>query len=479
MNWKLIGKAFRNPDMRKKLGIVLGLVIIFRFLTHVPVPVGDTEVIRQSIETAFSQQRLFGFVDILSGGALASFSIVLMGLGPYINASIILQVLTRVVPQLKEIQQEGQSGQTKINQYTRMLTVPLAFGQSFGMIFLIRQFVQQATGVDIVANAGLFDWTLMITSLVGGSVLLMWLGELITEQGVGNGISLIIFAGIIAQLPQIANQLIPAVYSSTNPYTFVADIPGISTGLGFEFTSGFNITAIAIITIFLTVTLLATYFVVKLNEAKRVVTVSYAKRVRGNRMYGGVETILPIKLIIAGVIPIIFAVAFLSVPSFVGTLLQNADTPWLANAGGKLVEWFSVGGNYFGGGGQQTADTSSNIVYPTLYFLLVVVFSYFSANLYFNPKDIAENLQKQGGFIAGIRPGKKTEEYLKRVVNRLTLFGSTALGLIAVLPFIAERITGSQVLTVGGTGLLIVVAVAIQTLQQIESKALMVTYDQA
>lgn len=476
MNWKLIKQAFKNGDMRKKIFVILALTVVFRILTNIPVPFGNTEEIRLAIESAFANQRLFGFVDVLSGGALAGFSIMLMGLGPYINASIIMQILTKVVPKLKEIQKEGQSGQTQINQYTRYLSLPLAIAQSFGMIFLIRQVIQSSTGTDIVASATFADWFVMISALVGGSMLLMWIGELMSEQGIGNGISLIIFAGIITQLPQIANILLP-VFTPGAPYTFKTDIPGISTGLGFQFTTSLNLTAIFIVLIFLLITIAVTYFVVKLNEAQRIVTISYAKRVRGNRAYGGVDSVLPIKLIIAGVIPIIFAVAFLSVPPFLGTLLQSADSLWLQNIGTRLVEWFSVGGNYFGGTAQAASTGTANVVYPVLYFLLVIMFSYFSAGLYFNPKDIAENLQKQGGFIAGIRPGKNTEKHLRGIVNRLTLFGSIALGVVAVLPFIAERFTGNQLLTIGGTGLLIVVSVAIESLRQIESKALMITYD--
>lgn len=478
MNWKTIKKAFLNSDMRRRIAIIAGLIIIFRVLSYIPVPFGDTETIRQQIDTAFSQQRLFGFLDILGGGALASFSIMLMGLGPYINASIIMQILGQVVPRFKELQKEGESGRNKINQYTRILSVPLAIGQSIGMIFLIRQVVQNSTGVNIVETATLWDFAVMMSALVGGSILLMWIGELITEQGIGNGISLIITAGIITQLPQIINSLIPALLPGGADYIFRFDIPNISTGLGFDWTVPINLSSVAIIGIFTLLSLLVLYFVVKLNEAQRIVTVQYAKRIRGNKMYGGVDTVLPIKLIIAGVIPIIFAVAFLSVPSFIGSLLQNADSAWLSEIGVRLVEWFSAGGGILGGA-QTAATGTSNVIYPIAYFLLVVVFSYFSAGLYFNPKEIAENLQKQGGFIAGIRPGKQTEKYLKGIVNRLTLFGSMALGFVAVLPFIAERFTGNQLLTIGGTGLIIVVSVAIETLRQLESKALMVTYDEA
>lgn len=477
MSWKLLKKALKSKDIQRRLLIVLGIIFIFRFLSHVPVPVGDAATIRQLLETSFAQERLLGFFDLLSGGALANFSIMLLGLGPYINASIIMQILARVVPSIKEMQKEGESGRSKMNQYTRLLSLPLAVVQSIGTIFLIRQFVQSATGVDIVAQATMADWALMVTSLTAGAVLLMWLGELISEQGVGNGITLLIVVGILTQLPAILGTFLPAIFGA-NEYTFVTpNLPFIDTGLGFEYTSKLNLTATFIFLIFSAVSLIATYIVVKLNEANRPVVVKYAKRVQGSRSYGGVDTVLPIKLIIAGVMPVIFAVAILSVPSFVGGLLQNAGSEGLRAFGATLVEWFNTGQSLSG----QTRDLSQfnlqNWLYPILYFVFVIAFSYASASLYFNAKDTAENLQKQGAFIGGIRPGKQTENYLKRIVYRLTFFGSIALGLIAILPFIVEYFTGSPLVTIGGTGLLIVVSGSIEMLRQIESKALMATYD--
>jgi preprotein translocase subunit SecY len=476
MKWQLLRKALKNRDIQRRFAIVIFILILFRILSHIPVPVGDAAVTRQLIESALGQQQLFGFFDLLSGGALANFSIMLLGLGPYINASIIMQILTRLWPKLKELQKEGESGQSKINQYTRMLSLPLAATQAIGSVFLIRQFVQSATGVDIIASATPYDWLTMVSVLTASSILLMWLGELISEQGIGNGITLIIVIGVLTQLPQILSAFLPA-FTTEMGYLFkTPDLPWISTGLGFEFTTSLNLTAIFIFACFTIVTLLVTYYVVKLNEAQRPVTVSYAKRVRGNRAYGGVDTVLPLKLIVAGVMPVIFAVALLSVPNFVGSLLQNAGSERLQSIGQTLVLWFGQSGN--AGLGQFGAPAATVWIYPLLYFLLVIGFSYGSAGLYFNAKDTAENLQKQGAFVGGIRPGAQTERYLKNIIYRLTFFGSFSLGVIAVLPFIVQHFTGSPQVTIGGTGLLIVVSGSVEMLRQIESKALMATYDE-
>lgn len=468
MSWTILFKAFKNPDMRRRLLIVVALVIVYRLLAYVPIPLAEPTQLRQLIDNLFNTQQLLGFLDLLSGGALSNFSIVLMGLGPYINASIIMQLLTRAIPKLEEINQDGETGRKRINQYTRMLTLPLAVIQSIGILFLIRQQATSATGVDIAAGASLFDWSLMVAALSAGSILLMWLGELITEQGVGNGISLLIFAGIVSQLPSLISIIIAS----------------IGTGIGGEnLTSLFglnlpiNFALLGLLLGFIVAVVLVTYFVVKLSEAQRAITVSYAKRVRGNRAYGGVDTVLPIKLITAGVIPIIFAVAFLAVPGFVGQLMSTASTPWVANLGQNLVQWFALP-NQTGSAAISFSDLTT-LIYPGLYFLLVVMFTYFYTGIVFNAKQIAENVQKQGGFIPGIRPGLQTEQYLRRVVNRLNLFGSFALGFLALLPFVSQSLLGTSQLTLGGTGLLIVVSVALETLRQIESRALMVTYDQA
>ncbi len=463
MGWKTILKSLKNKDMQKRIAIVLLLIVIFRMLSHIPVPLAEPTQLKQLINNIFSSQQLLGFFDLLSGGALSSLSIMLMGLGPYINASIIMQLLTKAFPKLEELQQDGESGRRKINQWTRMIAVPLAIVQSVGLILLIRQQAGGQLGIDITANTTPFQWVLMVATLTGGSMLLMWLGELITEQGIGNGISLLIFAGIVSQLPGTATTLVNTVAADQANFNvfgwFTLPISGKGAAI-----SGAIILA----------TIIVTFLVVKLNEAQRIIRVSYAKRVQGNRAYGGVGTILPVKLITAGVIPIIFAVAFLSVPQFVGQLMSSNSAPWMTDLGKNLTIWFAQPG--------QQQNLSSNpintYVYPLVYFTLIFVFTYFYTSIVFNAKEIAENLSKQGGFIENIRPGDQTQAYLSKIVSHLNLFGAASLGLLALLPLFVERILGTTSLTIGGTGLLIVVSVALETLRQFESRALMVTYDQ-
>jgi len=469
MSWRVIKQAFKNPDMRKRIMIVIGLLLIFRFLAHVPIPLAEPTQLRQLLSSLFDGQQLLGFLDLISGGALSNFSIMLMGLGPYINSSIIMQLLSKAIPRLTALSKEGEHGRRKINQYTRMITLPLAMMQSVGLIFLIRQQATAVSGVDITAGADLTQWILMIATLTGGSMLLMWIGELMSEQGVGNGISLLIFAGIVSQLPSIAGTLISSVVGNGAQFGIFGRFVIPMNGRGALFVLG--ITLLSLIMVFL---------VVKLNEAQRKLTVSYAKRVRGSRAYGGVNTVLPIKLITAGVIPVIFAAAFLAIPAFIGQLLINANSENLVTLGQNLIDWFAMPGST-----QQSAQ-SINWIYNAVYFGLVVLFTYFYTSIMFDSKEIAENLQKQGGFIAGIRPGAQTEEYLRKVVTRLTLFGSISLGLLAISPFLIDAVVIaldlsatpiSTQLSLGGTGLLIVVSVALETLRQIESRSMMVTYD--
>ncbi len=463
MGWKTIKKSLKNKDMQKRMLIVIMLIVIYRMLSHIPVPLAEPTQLKQLINNLFSSQQLLGFFDLLSGGALSSLSIMLMGLGPYINASIIMQLLTKAIPQLEEIQQDGETGRRKITQWTRIITVPLAIMQSVGLILLIRQQAGGQLGIDITANTSIFQWVLMITALTGGSMLLMWIGELITEQGIGNGISLLIFAGIVAQLPTTAGTLVNTVTGNQSKLDVFGWFTLPVSGVGLAITGAI-----------LAATVIVTYLVVKLNEAQRIIHVSYAKRVQGNRVYGGVGTILPVKLITAGVIPIIFAVAFLSIPQFVGQLIQGHSTQWVADLGRNLTIWFAQPGTQ-----QAASNNPINVyVYPLVYFLLIFAFTYFYTGVVFNAKEIAENLQKQGGFIDKIRPGEQTEKYLTKIVGHLNLFGATSLGLLAILPLFVERILGTTSLTIGGTGLLIVVSVALETLRQLESRALMVTYDQ-
>lgn len=463
MDWKTILKSFKSRDMQKRILIVVLLIVVYRMLSHIPVPLAEPTQLKQLLSNLFSSQQLLGFLDLLSGGALSSLSIMLMGLGPYINASIIMQLLTKAFPKLEEMQQDGEVGRRKINQWTRLIALPLALVQSVGLILLIRQSASSQLGIDITANTSIFQWGLMIAALTGGSMLLMWIGELITEQGIGNGISLLIFAGIVSRLPATGSTLIKTVTGQQSKLDvfgwFTLPISG----------KGFGISAAVI-----AATVIVTFLVVKLNEAQRIIKVSYAKRVQGNRAYGGVGTILPVKLITAGVIPIIFAVAFLSVPQFVGQLIKNNATPWIAQLGNNLTIWFAQPNQ-----SQTAAPTGlQSYIYPVIYFLLIVAFTYFYTSVVFNAKEISENLQKQGGFIEKIRPGPQTEIYLKKIVNRLNLFGAISLGLLALLPLFVERLLGTTSLTIGGTGLLIVVSVALETLRQLESRALMIAYDQ-
>lgn len=464
MNWKLIWKSLGNREMRKRILGVLGMLLVFRILAHIPVPLSDPTTLKQVLQNLFSSQdtpQLLSFMNVLSGGALANLSIMLVGLGPYINASIIMQLLTRAIPKLEALNKEGEFGRKKINQYTRILTLPLAIVQSVGAIYLIRQSASSIGGLgDITANTSLMQWALMVAALTGGAMILMWLGELVTEQGVGNGISIVITVGIVSSLPATIGSLLESVVSKDDRWTVLGQsLPINKSGLLL------SLLVIAIVA-------LVTVFIVKLNEASRNLTVNYAKRVQGNRAYGGVTTKLPIKLITAGVIPIIFALAFLSVPSFAGQLMVGSASPKLQSIGTTLTKLFqSPSAQSFAAGGWQP------YLYPTVYFVLVVLFTFFYTSIAFNAKEIAENLQKQGGFISGVRSGKQTEKYLSRIVNQLTLFGAFALGLLAVLPIIAQMFLKTNI-TIGGTSILILVAVALETLRAIESRALMVTYDQ-
>lgn len=463
MNWKIIGRSLSQADMRKRILGVLGILLIYRILAHIPVPLSDPQTLKQVLQNLFNSNtpQLLSFINVLSGGALANFSIMIAGMGPYINASIIMQLLTKAIPKLEALHKEGESGQKKINQYTRILTFPLAIIQSIGAIYLVRQQAQQIGGIgDITAHTSIWQWALMVAALTGGSMLLMWLGELVTEKSVGNGISLIITVGIVSSLPATASSIANSVYDKTNKWHLFGKTLPINE-------KSFWYAAAILVAV-----LVVTWVVVMLNEAARRITVNYAKRVQGNRAYGGVTTILPVKLITAGVVPIIFAVAFLSVPSFVGQLLASNHSPHLQHIGQNLTSWFqSPSATTFQAGGWQP------YIYPVTYFLLVFIFTFFYTSVTFNSKEIAENLQKQGGFIEGVRSGLQTEKYLSRTVNRLTLFGAFALGLLALLPIIAQIFLNTNV-AIGGTSVLILVSVSLETLRAVESRALMVTYDQ-
>ena len=467
MNWKTIFKSFKNKDMQKRLLIVLGIIVIYRLLAHIPVPLAEPTQLKEVVNSVIGSTDLGGFLNLLSGGALASFSIVLVGLSPFITASIISQLLTKAIPKLEELHKDGESGRRKINQWTRIISVPLAIIQSIAFIYILRETVL-AGNTTALADPTLSEWVVAVTAMTAGSILLMWLGELITEQGVGNGISLMIFAGIISQLPQTLSTLGASLVDTTQG--------GLSV-FGW-FTLPVNPLAFWVTLFMAAVSLSVLYILVKINEAQRVVTINYAKRVQGNSNYGGVKSILPIKLIAAGVIPVIFAVSFLSLPAFIGQVMLASGNESFVAVANNLITWFQAPNP-----GEFTGTTAEAFIYPVVYFVLVILFTYFYTGSFFNSTEIAENLQKQGGFIEGVRPGAQTEKYLSRTVNRLNLFGATVLGLIAVMPFAGEYLlynfagVSNGNLAIGGTGLLIVVSVGIEALRQINSRALMVTYD--
>lgn len=467
MNWKTIFQSFKNRDMQKRLGIVLGIIVAYRLLAHIPVPLAAPTQLKEVINSVINGSDFGGFLNLLSGGALASFSIVLVGMSPFITASIITQLLTKAIPKLEELHKDGESGRRKINQWTRMIAVPLAIVQSIAFIYILRQTVL-AGNTTLLTNSTPIEWVVAVTAMTAGAILLMWLGELMTEQGVGNGISLIIFAGIISQLPKTLATLGTSLFSTTNGGLHVFGWFTIPVDpLAFWVTIGLGVVSLAVL-----------YLLVKVNEAQRVITVNYAKRVQGNSSYGGIKSILPVKLIAAGVIPVIFAVAFLSLPAFIGQVLKATGNVSFLGLANNLILWFQTPNP-----GAFTGNTLQAFIYPTAYFILVILFTYFYTGIVFNANEIAENLQKQGGFIDGIRPGQQTEDYLSRTVNRLILFGSLVLGMIAVMPFAGEYLLynvagiSNSNLSIGGTGLLIVVSVGLESLRQINSRALMVTYD--
>lgn len=466
MNWMTIFRSFKNKDMQKRLLIVLGIIIAYRFLAHIPVPLADPTQLKDVIKSVVGGSDFGGFLNLLSGGALAQFSIVLVGMSPFITASIITQLLTKAIPSLEELHKDGESGRRKINQWTRMISVPLAIIQSVAFIYILRQTVL-AGNTTALANPTPIEWIVAVTAMTAGSIFLMWLGELITEQGIGNGISLVIFAGIISQLPQTLASITSSLFDTSQGTLNIFNWFHVPVNpVAFWVTLGMSVASLFVL-----------YILVKINEAQRVITINYAKRVQGNSVYGGVKSILPVKLIAAGVIPVIFAVAFLSLPAFVGQVLKATGNQAYMSLANNLITWFQAPQP-----GAFTGDSLSALVYPICYFILVILFTYFYTGIVFNANEIAENLQKQGGFIEGVRPGIQTEKYLSRTVNRLILFGSIALGFIAIMPFGAEYIfaqlgVNAANLAIGGTGLLIVVSVGLETLRQINSRALMVTYD--
>ena len=410
--------------MRNSILFVMGMLVIFRVIAHIPIP----GVAAAGLKQVFSSNQILGLLNIFSGGTMENFSVAMLGIAPYITASIIFQLLAMVVPYLEELSKEGEYGRQKINQWTRLLTIPLAFFQSFAMISLLKRSVP-----DLFSDFGAWEMITAMVTITAGTIFLMWLGELISEKHVGNGISLLIFAGIISGLPTAVGSIL---------YTY--DQSQIINMLIFA--------VIAIVTI---------VGVVVITEGQRNIPVSYARRIRGNKMYGGVDTHLPLRVNQAGVIPIIFAISIILLPSMVAQMLVGVKTAWLAAAAQWIIQLFE-----------------NQLFYGIIYFVLVVVFTYFYTAIIFHPDQIAENLQKQGGFVPGIRPGRPTAEYLQKVVTRIVFTGALFLGVIAVLPLITAQITDTQNLVVGGTSLLIVVSVVIETVNQINGQLSMRDYEE-
>lgn len=414
--------SWKTPELRRKIIITALLFIVFRLFAHLPLPGVDT----QKLRILFAQNQFLGLLDIFSGGTLVNFSVMALGLNPYINASIILQLLTIVFPSLEELSKEGEYGREKINQYTRFLTIPLAAVQSIGMYALLKN-------QGIVAALNPLLLVTMIVTMTAGTLLAMWIGELVTEYGIGNGISLLIFAGIVGRMPVVLGQTVTSV---TSEY----------------------VTNIVLFVVLAVLVIAATVFV---NEAVRRITVHYARRIRGNKVYGGQTSYLPLRVNQAGVIPIIFAVSMVLLPSLVGGFLHQVRNPVAANFGTLLTSLFNPNG----------------AAYNIIYFFLVIGFTYFYTAITFNPTKIAGEIQKYGGFIPGIRPGSPTAAYLNYILTRITLAGALFLGVIAILPSFARQISGVSTLLIGGTGVLIVVSVVLETVKALEAQLVMRNYE--
>ncbi len=415
-------QIFKIKDLRNRVFFVLALLVVFRLMAAIPVP--GVDIIR--LKSFFEGNQLFGLLNIFSGGALSNLSIVMLGVGPYITASIIMQLLTMLVPALKELyNEEGEIGRQKFNQYTRYLAVPMAVFSGYGLLVLLKNQQIITTQSNLVFLSSVFV-------VVAGSMFLMWLGELITEKNIGNGISLLIFAGIISSLPMDLKQTL-VTYDASQIPTYLA---------------------------FLVVSLIVIAGVVIVTEGERAIPVAYAKRVRGNRVYGGSMAHLPLRVNQAGVIPIIFALSILLFPQLIAQILGSVNIMWLSQIARSMAEFLR-----------------NQLVYGSLYFMLVILFTYFYTAVTFDPNQISQNLQKQGGFIPGIRPGNNTAEYIKHILNRVVLIGAIFLGVIAVLPLIVQYFTEITTLTIGGTALLIVVSVILESMKQIKSQLVMREYE--
>lgn len=418
-----ISQLWKHRDLRVKIGWTLFILFLVRVLTYTPMPGIDTTALQQ----VFAGNQFLGLFDLFSGGSLNRFSIAMMGVSPYINASIIMNLMTMALPSLEALSKEGEYGRKRIGQITRLLTVPLGIIQAYGMITLI-----QRSDATILGSMSWMQLAAIILIVTFGTVLMVWLGELISEFGIGNGVSIIIFAGILAAIP-----------SSISGTAALLDTQNIISILAF-----------------LVLSIATIYAIVYVSEGQRNIPIAYAGRGGSNRLYGGQSSHLPLRVNQAGVIPIIFALSILIFPGLVASFFLSARSPWLVNAAEAVQRLFS----------DQT-------FYGIAYFLLVVAFTFFYTWVIFKPEQVAENIQKSGGFIPGIRPGKQTIDFLSFVSNRITIAGALFLGLVAILPTIAQGVTGITTLQLGGTGLLIVVSVALELMRQVRAQLIMKKYD--
>jgi len=421
---KLI-RIFKIKDLRKRILYTLVLLVVFRIAAHIPVPGVNAE----NLQKFFEGNQLFGLLDIFTGGGLARLSVVMMGVGPYITASIIMQLLVMVFPRLAELYREaGEAGRRKFNQLTRYLTIPLAALQSYAMIIMLSRLKE-----PVIAGLTPFNLVTTIMAVTAGTMFLMWIGELISENGIGNGISLIIFAGIIAGYPTSLAQTFALVSGPADIITMI---------------------------IFIIIAILLILGIIIVTEGQRNIPVSFAKRIRGNKMYGGASTYLPLRVNMAGMIPIIFGMSVILFPGMIANFLAGSSIVWLANIAQSVAGIFE-----------------NQLFYAIVYFVLVAAFTFFYTAIIFEPRNVAENLQKQGGFIPGKRPGNQTKEYLSYITHRITLASAIFLGFMAVVPFIAQSLTHIQTITLSGASLIIIVSVILETMKQIRAQLVMRDYE--
>jgi len=423
-----VSNALKLPDLRRKIFFTLGILVLYRLAAHVPVPGVNAEALRQ----VFQQNQLLGLLDMFSGGAMSNFSVMAMGVYPFITAQIVLQLLQPIIPSLEQLAREGEAGRQRMNLYTHLLTIPLALLQGIGQTSILAQSV--GTAGPAITNFGFSGANLMPTiatliTLTAGTMFAIWLGELIDEQGIGNGLSIIIFGGIVAGIPQRLGQL-----WVSNPWSIV---------------------------VFIVITIITMFGIVIVQEGQRRIPVQYAKRVRGTRVYGGQSTHVPLQVNSAGMIPLIFAVSMLMFPGVVASYFVNAQVDIIRNIAVAVSRIFDANGAF----------------YWILYFVLVVALTYFYTAVIFGQQNLAEPLQRQGGFIPGIRPGQRTAEYLHGVLQRITLVGALFLGIVAILPYLVRPLVGTSEMLVTSTGLLIVVGVVLDTMKQLEAQLLMRHYE--